>query len=60
MLMNASLDSENRPEKGVSGVDFAQAAAREMSDLHCSDVLVFDVRGLSQLTNYIVIGSPTT
>ncbi len=45
---------------GESGCEFAIAAARQMSDLHCDDVRVFDVRGLSPLTNFLVIGSGTS
>lgn len=40
--------------------DFAVAAARLVSDLHCEDVVVFDVTGISQVTNFIVIASGTS
>ncbi len=35
-------------------------AARLMSDLKCEEVVVLDVRGFSQVTDYVVIGSGTS
>ncbi len=34
--------------------------ARAAADARCEDVVVIDVRGISQLTDYIVIGSGTS
>lgn len=39
---------------------FAIEAARLLSDDKCEDVVVLDVRELSQLTDYIVIGTGTS
>lgn len=39
---------------------FAIEAARLVVGLHCEDVLIFDVRGLSPVTKYIVIASGTS
>ena len=39
---------------------FVISAAQLMNDLHCQDIVVFDVRGLSQLTDYILIASGTS
>ena len=39
---------------------FIIEAARLMHDSHCEDVIVFDVRGQSQLTDYLLIGSGTS
>jgi len=39
---------------------FAIEAARLMSSLHCTDVVVLDLRGLSQVTDIFVIGSGTS
>jgi ribosome-associated protein len=35
-------------------------AARLVHDRHCEDVLIFDVRGLSDLTDYILVASGTS
>lgn len=35
-------------------------AARLMNDSHCSDVRIYDVRGLSDLTDYLIIASGTS
>lgn len=39
---------------------FAEKAAQILADDKCEDVLVLDVRGLSQMTDYIIIGSGTS
>lgn len=39
---------------------FAKEAAQLMDDLKCTDVLVMDVRGKSQVTDYIVVASGTS
>lgn len=39
---------------------FAIDAARLLSDSHCEDVIVLDVRGLSDLTDYVLIASGTS
>ena len=43
-----------------SEIAFAVEAARLLADSHCEDVVVFDVRGLSQLTNFVLIASGTS
>ncbi|CAG0954903.1 Ribosomal silencing factor RsfS [Phycisphaerales bacterium] len=40
--------------------EFAIETARLLHDDKCTDVALLDVRGLSQVTNYIVIGSGTS
>ena len=39
---------------------FVIEAARLLFDRHCEDVLLLDVRGLSQVCNYVLIGSGTS
>jgi len=40
--------------------DFAIEAARLLADSHCEDVLIYDVRGQSELTDYIILASGTS
>ena len=40
--------------------EFVIAAARLLTDLHCQDVIIFDLRGLSDVTDYILIASGTS
>lgn len=40
--------------------DFAIEVARLLHDDHCEDVLIYDVRGLSPITDYLVIASGTS
>ena len=57
---------EHRPGPARTGPQveharsFALNAARMMHDDHCEDVLVMDVRGLSELSDFIVIGTGTS
>jgi len=39
---------------------FAVEAARLAADLHCENILLLDVRGLSDVTDYILIASGTS
>ena len=39
---------------------FAGQAARLLADYDCTDVLLFDVRGLSPITNFVIIASGTS
>jgi len=47
-----------RPAEPARG--FAVEAARLMADLRCEDVVVFDVRGRSEVTDFIIIASGTS
>jgi ribosome-associated protein len=40
--------------------EFAIEAARLLADRHCEDVRLLDVRGLSQVCDYVLIGSGTS
>lgn len=39
---------------------FATEAARLLHDRHCEDVVLMDVRGLSQVCDYVLIGTGTS
>jgi len=53
----ASARDEARAQARAEARATAVAMARAVADAKCDDVLVIDVRGLSQLTDYIVIAS---
>lgn len=55
----APLGVAGRDASGA-GVKFAVEAARLLSDLKCTDVLVLDVRGKSGVADYLVVGSGTS
>jgi ribosome-associated protein len=40
--------------------EFAIEAARLLEDRHCEDIILLDVRGLSQVCNFVLIGSGTS
>lgn len=62
---NASASSP-RPDRRTDDAQankthrFVIQAARQLQDMHCTDVLVFDVRNLSDLTDYIIIATGTS
>ena len=39
---------------------FVIESARLLKDTHCEDVIVLDVRGVSQLTDYVILASGTS
>jgi ribosome-associated protein len=51
---------QHEPQRDASNRDFAIKAAQLATDLHCENALVFDVRGLSDMTDYILIASGTS
>jgi ribosome-associated protein len=49
-----------RPTPEGKSYTFAVDAARLLRDDKCEDVVLLDVRGMSQITDYVVIGSGTS
>jgi ribosome-associated protein len=58
--MPESSPSKLAPATFTDAAAFAIEAARTLHDDKCEDVVVLDVRELSQVTDYIVIGSGTS
>lgn len=60
------LPDEDRAALRHAGPDhdhtrrFVIEAARLMASLHCHDVLIMDICGLSDITDYVLIGSGTS
>lgn len=52
---------ENQGEQTTAGAkETAIEMARLMAETRCEDVLVFDIKGLSRVTDYVVIGTGTS
>jgi ribosome-associated protein len=49
-----------RTGREAGGLSFAQAAGRSLEGNKCQDVLVLDLRGRSQVTDFFVIASGTS
>ncbi len=47
-------------EERSNAREFAIEAARLLADRHCEDVLVLDVHGLSQVSDFVIIGTGTS
>lgn len=54
------MASNNQPKPSSNPADLAIESARIAADLHCENVVVLDVRELSHVTQYIVIGAGTS
>ncbi|MCC7145386.1 MAG: ribosome silencing factor [Phycisphaeraceae bacterium] len=48
------------PKEAAQILNFAVESARLIHDLHGEDILLLDVRGLSELTDYVLIASGTS
>lgn len=48
------------PAVNRQSLDFAIAAARLLEGRHCENIRLMDVRGLSQVCDYVLIGSGTS
>lgn len=57
------LDQGNMGEgsrASTDSLDFAVEAARLLEDRHCTEVQLLDLRGISQVCDFILIGSGTS
>lgn len=54
---HARLTTSTSPERQRQAARLAVVVALALDEANCEDVRVLDVRGLSQVTDYIVIGS---
>ena len=66
-LTTGAVNLTDRPKPAQPGTERAQAvrafiieAARLLNDLHCEDVVIFQVQGLSDLTDFILIATGTS
>ena len=61
-VVSSSAVSALAPDERLLLIRSAGAveAARLMADRHCEDVRILDVRGISQLCDYLIIGSGTS
>lgn len=60
MTQTRTLGISDRTGHSQITLDFVVEAARLLRDLHGENVVAFDVRGMSQLTDYIIIASGTS
>lgn len=62
--MTEQIDEQRFAEGSLTDPEvvrtFALSAARTLRDNKCDDIVLLDVRGLSHVTDYVVIGSGTS
>ena len=51
---------EQGSRAGDETLEFAVEAARLLGDRHCTDIRLLDLRGISQVCDFILIGSGTS
>jgi ribosome-associated protein len=56
----SGLSDEARAAAAEKDLAFAIDAARLLDDRKCEDVVLLDLRGLSEVTNFVVIGTGTS
>jgi len=54
------MDPLKQPERGVCGLEFAREVARLVDSNRAEDVVILDLRGLSSVTDFFVIGTGTS
>jgi ribosome-associated protein len=52
--------TDGEAANGNSPIEFARQAAQLAMDLHCEEVRLLDVRGLSQICDFILVASGTS
>tara|TARA_X000001036_G_C20513107_1_gene738973 strand:- start:462 stop:857 length:396 start_codon:yes stop_codon:yes gene_type:complete len=57
--MTADLSAQSNLQSPASEA-FAAEAGRLLLDRHCEDVVLLDVRGLSQVCDYVLVGTGTS
>ena len=57
---HAAQRGERHAGRADAACDFAVEAARLLADSHCDDIQIFDVRGVSPVTKYLIIASGTS
>jgi ribosome-associated protein len=60
MLMPSPTNPETTSPPSTETLDFAIEAARMVRDDKCEEVVLLDVRDLSQVSDFIIIGSGTS
>lgn len=62
-LQDQQIDEPSRPirrqddEQSAKTAAFVVEAGNHLADLHCTDVIILDVRGKSDLSDYLIIAS---
>ncbi len=57
--MTADLSAQSNSQRPASEA-FASEAGRLLLERHCEDVVLLDVRGLSQVCDYVLVGTGTS
>jgi ribosome-associated protein len=55
-----AVEAGAAPKPAMSGLDFARQAARIAEEMHAEEVLILDLRGISSVADFFVIGTGTS
>lgn len=55
-----AVPTAESPQPAMTGLEFAKQAARIAEEMHAEEVLILDLRGLSSVADFFVIGTGTS
>ena len=55
-----AVEARETSKPPVSGLEFAKEAARIAEEMHAEEVLILDLRGISSVADFFVIGTGTS
>ncbi|HOB76007.1 MAG TPA: ribosome silencing factor [Phycisphaerae bacterium] len=55
-----AVEAGETPKPLVNGLEFAKHAARIAEEMHAEDVIILDLRGISSVADFFVIGTGTS
>ena len=55
-----AVEASQTPRPAMSGLEFAREAARIADQMHAEDVVILDLRGISSVADFFVIGTGTS
>jgi ribosome-associated protein len=55
-----AVETSATPRPAVSGLEFAKEAARIAEEMHAEEMLILDLRGISSVADFFVIGTGTS
>ena len=55
-----AVELQESAKPAMSGLEFAKEAARIAEEMHAEDVIILDLRGISSVADFFVIGTGTS
>jgi ribosome-associated protein len=59
-VQRKAVENQETPKPAIGGLEFAKEAARIAEEMHAEDVVILDLRGISSVADFFVIGTGTS